>query len=137
LGYSSDHRKVQKFENPAIFWRPASGTYLLCVCKNWQSQGGAQKTQLSLRNLATLVASFSQKNAFGWMSYTSFFWVTKCSTHKAILVLVFCICLHPIPAMVSILVTRTRTKLVWPEAIPTYPDSIYLGPNIVTAARRH
>jgi hypothetical protein len=61
LGYSSDHRKVQKFENPAIFWRPAAGTYLLCVCKNWQSQGGTEKTQLSLRNLAALVASFLQK----------------------------------------------------------------------------
>jgi hypothetical protein len=61
LGYSSDQRKVQKIENPAIFWRPAAGTYLLCVTKNWQSQGGTQNTQLSLRNPATFVASCSQK----------------------------------------------------------------------------
>ncbi len=73
LGYSSDQRKVQKFENPAIFWRPDAGTYLLCVCVNWQSQGRTQKTQLSLRTLATLVASFSQKKLLPMESHTSIF----------------------------------------------------------------
>ncbi len=90
------------------------GTYLLCVCKHWQSQGGTQKITTFLKKSGNFGCFFfTKKNSFGWMSHTSFslghqVFNTRGNTSE----LVFCICLHPISTMVSILVPRTHTKLV-------------------------
>jgi hypothetical protein len=62
LGYSSDQRKVQKFENPALFWRPAAGTYLLCVCvKTGNLSGGDPKNTTFLEKSGNFGCFFFTK----------------------------------------------------------------------------